>query len=90
MHLSIRLYDAQRVLFAIAKFLDHLLGEGYGWSKMGGSRGRERPEGREIGMHEGKPQNAIFHIWHLRTPLGATALCHHFRKLFSRATLPHR
>jgi len=44
-------------------------------------REREGMEGREMGMHE-KYSQKTQHIWHLGTPLGATAKCHTFLESF--------
>ena len=46
------LYDDERILSAIAKFLVYLFGEGEGRAEKEEERGRGKDEGRKIGMRE--------------------------------------
>ena len=78
-------YDAEHVLFATAKFLVHLLGEGLRRGEMVGT-GRPWEEDGErmvwyMGMHE--KTTKMQQIWHLGTPPGVSYI---FRKLFSGKT----
>ena len=79
-------YHVGRVLSAVAKFHVYLVGEGEGLAEMGKGRGKgqewgKKGKGRKWECTKYSPQ--MQQIWHLETPLGATAPCH---KLFTGTT----
>jgi len=64
-------YHAERILFAIAKFLVHLFGEGEGWAEIGEGRGRRRKwwgRRRAENGNARKNSHKTQHIWHLGKP----------------------
>jgi len=94
-------YHAERIPSAIAKFLVYRFGEVEGRAKIGEERGGRQWGGKEEGRKWECTKNSpnTQQVWHLGTPLGATAPCHTiglphklyiFRKFFLAQHLPRK